>query len=103
MQFNRITITTFQREPSKKIIGGYEDIIIKTFKNNRIATINAEKSFSGDNQMWILDEKGINMILSIIDVRLEGVYADFMRFVGYLNTPIGNIKVNTKIHINIWN
>ena len=94
MKFPRILLSTHAEQ-----IGG-ESKEIWTFLNHSITTYGEENISQTDNELWILNEN--QTIVRINDVRFLGVWADVMRFTGYLQHTFAKYKTGTKIDVTLW-
>ena len=103
MNFKLMSIYTKKQYASKKVMGRYEGKLIAEFRNCVLASFDENKMDRTENGLLILDEKGVKIIVRLIDTRFIGVYADVMRFVGYLEIDYLKFKSGTKVEINVFN
>ena len=102
MKFRKITVTKNEAPEITALKGGnYETLLV--VENHVLATAAEEKTNRCENEMWIMDEKGVAVLMYINDVRFTGMYADVMRFTGYLATHFKKYKRGLKVDINVWN
>ena len=61
-----------------------------------ISTIEENKMYNGENQLWILDKNGNNVSHSFNDCRLQSIKKDLMSFIGYTQSKC------EKVSIYVW-
>ena len=61
-----------------------------------ISTIEEKKMSTGENQLWILDKDGYNVLHSFNDCRLQSITKDLMSFIGYTHVKC------EKVSIYVW-
>jgi len=62
--------------------------------NCEIISVDDKQIYNGNNKIWVNDLKG-NLLLQITDVRLVGIYSDFIQLIGYHSK-------NGKCNIYVW-
>ena len=103
MLFKKITVSLRDGHPSNDVIGRMDYDTVAEFHNCSLTTIFEEKTNTGENELWILDETGITTLLAIHDVRFVGMWAKIMRFSGYLPQNYKKFKRNTRVDVFVWN
>jgi hypothetical protein len=102
MKVKRVLISDSRGHQSKEILGRTEYAPIFTKENCDIGTAYEDKTNTGENQLWIMDEKGENLLFTVNDVRLVGIYAVIMRFTGYLGQTHKKFKAGTKVTVSVF-
>jgi hypothetical protein len=102
MKFKRVTVTLFDGKLDEQVIGRINHPCIFKMDSPVITTFNENMSHECKNELWICDILGDRILMRFDDIKFNGMWADIMKFTGYLILREGKYKSGTKVNINLW-